>query len=582
MPVIAKELFTNNDAPISEYELVNNEANANTSENNLDINRNNSNAPKIKSDVKTVKARSANASSLKPGQYVDIDLTDNNEGINQIAVQFSKDGGSTWSDQVTAERLGNDSKQYNSFPVYRSKIYEAIAPPGFENYNAIKIINKDNDNAISAKLEDNQIGTDIAYKFWNDFRWEGRWVTYYSPSQEINVDKWVDKDGTNELYPLKTTFYSYYTDNEVKNGWGNSTEKEAREDWEPQNTFNGFIGLFIEAGIDWSYPLYFGNFYNKPDGYFPNFKNKVNNSSGLTGGYNTSVRNLVDKKLSVYGKVKCHNIELPIFYSSFLANNNIGQTVNTLMPFRKYNSTSSGKIHYYGFNSDPGNTFNNDGIVDNVWFSRDNKPWKTTPSGEWQINYSNDPKYRIDDAVSIFSDPKGPSDGQGFFPFDTATAAGGKTNNKAWSFGFGMESEVNFYLPSGGKEGSEDLKLEYTGDDDLWIFLDDVLVLDLGGDHKKTGGEINFATLKSTYKNNGYDVTNDQTYDPNRVEDFPSLFGDDGSQKFNNDDPLKMHKLTMFYLERGLIESNLHLNFVLTPTRGELELEKEVNVSNVN
>lgn len=580
-PVIAKELLTNNDAPISEYALVNNEANSNTPESNLNNNKNNLNTPKTKSYVNTVKARSANSSfGLKPGQYVDIDLTNNNEGISQIAVQFSKDDGSTWSDQVIAERLGNDSKKYNEYDVHRSKVYEAIAPSGFENYNSIKIINKNNGNEITANLADNQIGTDIAFKFWNDFVNGGQWITYYSSSQEINVNKLIDKDGTNELYPLKTTLYDYYTENEVINGWGNALEDESRRayDPKPQNTFNGFIGLFVESKNNWLYPLYFGNFYGKDDNYFPNFKNKVNNSSNLAN-YNTSVRNLVDKKLSANGNIQSNGIELPIFDSSFLANNNIGQTVNTVLPFRRYNKEDNGNLKYYGFNSDISNTFNNDGIVDNVWFSRNNSLWQNTSSGEWQINYSNDPKYRINDAASQYSaDP----DRVGFFPFDTATAAGGNTNNNAWNFGFGMKSEVNFYLPSGGAEDGEDLKFEYTGDDDLWVFLDGVLVLDIGGDHKKSGGEIDFATLKSTYKNNGYDVTNDQTYAPNRVEEFPSLFGSDGNQQFNNDDPLKVHKLTMFYMERGMVESNFHLNFVLTPTYGELELEKEVNVANVN
>ena len=90
--------------------------------------------------------------------------------------------------------------------------------------------------------------------------------------------------------------------------------------------------------------------------------------------------------------------------------------------------------------------------------------------------------------------------GVGFFPFDNSDST--KNANK---YGFGTEFDIDFYMSETGKltatDGTQkDITFNFSGDDDVWVYVDGVLVLDLGGAHKVSSGSINFSTMEVIYK----------------------------------------------------------------------------------
>ena len=137
------------------------------------------------------------------------------------------------------------------------------------------------------------------------------------------------------------------------------------------------------------------------------------------------------------------------------------------------------------------------------------------------------------------------------------------TNNIATNFWFGMSVEISFYIPNApgstvnGEYGNkdiygEDMHFRFTGDDDVWIFVDDKLVLDLGGLHGRESGDINFSMGEVTI--NG--VRNEQL-----TRTLKSVTAGE-------------HTLTLYYLERGSSMSNCAIYFNLAP-RFAFSIQKE-------
>lgn len=176
-----------------------------------------------------------------------------------------------------------------------------------------------------------------------------------------------------------------------------------------------------------------------------------------------------------------------------------------------------------------------------------------------------------------------------FFPFDSAYKVFDEQGNKLspkkivdgstnLNHHFGMSMTTEFVQPNGGKTTKgEDMVFEFSGDDDVWVYIDGVLVGDLGGIHEKATLKINFATgdvhvghvdnandpektiqdttIRAMYEAAGADVSNFSINSPNTFS---------GSTK---------HTLSFFYLERGAGASNMSLKFNLT-TLPSSEVEK--------
>lgn len=140
-------------------------------------------------------------------------------------------------------------------------------------------------------------------------------------------------------------------------------------------------------------------------------------------------------------------------------------------------------------------------------------------------------------------------------------------DTKENKYSFGMNLGADFYMPKDGKVNNQDMVFDFTGDDDVWVFIDGVLVLDLGGIHQALGGKINFATGKITY-----DKT--QRYGNLPATTITEAFANAG-EKWNST-PYKTHHLSFFYLERGDGGSNCKISFNLPvkPSKA-IDIEKE-------
>ena len=151
------------------------------------------------------------------------------------------------------------------------------------------------------------------------------------------------------------------------------------------------------------------------------------------------------------------------------------------------------------------------------------------------------------------------SDTPCFAPF------GNDTNDNKYSFGMNLGAE--FYMPKDGKVNNQDMVFDFTGDDDVWVFIDGVLVLDLGGIHQALDGSINFATGKITY-----DKT--QRYGNSPAATITQAFTNAG--KTWDSTAYKTHHLSFFYLERGDGGSNCKIRFNLPvkPSKA-IDIEKE-------
>lgn len=140
----------------------------------------------------------------------------------------------------------------------------------------------------------------------------------------------------------------------------------------------------------------------------------------------------------------------------------------------------------------------------------------------------------------------------------------------------GMTLETGFRQPVNGMVGHGDMTFEFTGDDDVWVFVDDVLVLDMGGIHSEVYGTINFSTgavnIGTAYNSNGEIYNDDGSYISQpviqtNIHDQFVAAGRDGDVRWNGDTfaSSTSHTLKMFYLERGNYDSSISVKFNLQP-----------------
>lgn len=155
--------------------------------------------------------------------------------------------------------------------------------------------------------------------------------------------------------------------------------------------------------------------------------------------------------------------------------------------------------------------------------------------------------------------------------------------NEANNYYFGMYVWADFYQPEGGMvedndgEGSSPMIFEFTGDDDMWVYIDGVLVLDLGGIHDAQSGSINFRTGEVKWTDT---PTNKDSVE--RSSNIKTLFANANAEESKNWSGNTFadgsyHRIQIFYMERGAGASNLKMSFNLkTIPDGQLAVRKDV------
>lgn len=189
----------------------------------------------------------------------------------------------------------------------------------------------------------------------------------------------------------------------------------------------------------------------------------------------------------------------------------------------------------------------------------------------------------------------------GYFPFnETATAGRASTYN----YGFGTKLQMDFTLTDDGmvetnktgedgKKEKTNIKFFFSGDDDVWVFIDGQLALDVGGAHGKVSGLLEFGeTTENGKEKNSVTAyvskvktggTSKSDQNGNSVKSVryngePISFSAQGTTL--TFDKGQKHTLTMYYMERGMWESNMAVAFNF-PDNNELQVQKEVDLTNV-
>lgn len=203
--------------------------------------------------------------------------------------------------------------------------------------------------------------------------------------------------------------------------------------------------------------------------------------------------------------------------------------------------------------------------------------------------------------VNASSSPQGH---YGYFPFNETADPGVAST---YNYGFGTKLQMDFTLTDDGKvetknadgtKGRTSIKFFFSGDDDVWVFIDGKLALDVGGAHGKVSGLLEFG--KADDKNNSVTAyvskvkkggTSGNDKDGNNPVKAVTYKGEtisfyaESTPLVAENTPLVLakgqkHTLTMYYMERGMWESNMAVAFNF-PDNNELQVQKEVDLTNV-
>lgn len=183
----------------------------------------------------------------------------------------------------------------------------------------------------------------------------------------------------------------------------------------------------------------------------------------------------------------------------------------------------------------------------------------------------------------------------GFFPFNQTVSTVGASQ---YNYGFGAKLQFDFTLTDDGQvvAGNDSntkvpIKFFFSGDDDVWVYIDGKLVLDVGGAHGKASGLLEFgkdntvtpyvSSNKNTDTKDPMVYTTDAKNKTVYFNQTPITFTKTTSKAIPLDKDLTTHTLTMFYMERGMWDSNMAVAFNF-PDHNELQVEKQVDVSDVN
>lgn len=448
--------------------------------------------------------------------------------------------------------------------------------------------------------------------------WKNTDTTDTTKTKVVDIESAPFTEEANTKY-VTSTLYDYYTDYELngknRDNYGGWTG-ESHRTWVPFREFDQALSDYYRDA-NAQYPLYTGHFqpeggpvfsqiadtlnlfgYNDNFNRFMAINNSQRNEDNSSGSNHTNYayQGLVadttstgnaDGALLLNGTTKA-TVE-PHFNKEFLLGENskkakLGEVYeNVKFPFTKAI-----------------NPFGNEAGVDYWYF--DSKD--TTLYLKQDSEQNSDSKYFLKKSTDRgrsenVNASSGPQGHYGYFPFNE-TATGGKAST--YNYGFGTKLQMDFTLTDdgkvettvNGKKEKTSIKFFFSGDDDVWVFIDGQLALDVGGAHGKVSGLLEFGEVKTEegWKNSvtayvskvkkGGTSKNDQDGGSAKTVTYKGESISFSAQK--NLKPLdkgKKHTLTMYYMERGMWESNMAVAFNF-PDNNELKVQKEVELKNVN
>ena len=427
--------------------------------------------------------------------------------------------------------------------------------------------------------------------------WKGTWATY-SASGEVDLT---------ERFYVSTNLVDYINDarfdpgNKTR-GYSNNNQGTVVDGSEKGANVYSYLDAAI-SGSPWynssgqdskecqyTYPLYFGNMFDTKNRYgrmlngswygLNNFSVGANvalEETGTTTGssfYGAAAQGLVGKKL-VNGKMvdpNNENVVLPYFS---------GEEIHPYNTDREIDKNKNLSEYYNNLQFPFKQTMDKNGVIT---YSYDS-------GSDYAVYYDFDKKSFYESVQHIqngtTNDSTAPTNG--FYPLNKPT-----DSREAVNMGFGTEFTIPFTLSKDGKINGQDITFNFTGDDDVWVFIDDYLVLDMGGAHRMASGTIDFAQKNVTVERaftpdksttaawkdgaaraNQTSTVSSKTFaeiNPDGGKTFEEIMADDS----------KVHTLKMFYMERGMIDSNMSVSFNFSPIPSGLTLSKDVNTASVN
>lgn len=471
---------------------------------------------------------------------------------SEIVVMTRMDDGLTWSGETTAEATNIDFLRLD--PNDKHVWNEAGTWPGLERGK----------NLYTFALHTGVTPT-------------GMWTTYSNTGSE-----------TTSYFYVNASLVDYFNNNRVGQS-DNQLDNQGNEtgpDKAPYSKLNqwlsGLKGYALDVSSDPKdpnapVPLYFGDLLHKSqaggDGTLTWYWQGANVAFGSGDSYYTKdvAQGIVGKNLDDDGnlitsyKYNDNSVKVPFFNEDEDAYPNQSKYMqfynNLQFPFTK--TTNDKGVSTYSFNSEKNNVY---------------------------YDYASKKIVRKDDLV--INNAKG--DNRGYFPFNSSNPS----NNNELNYGFGTQFTIPFTVTENGQNVDDTpMTFKFTGDDDVWVYIDGALVLDMGGAHCKAEGEINFATQMATITTGTSDAKlgNQPTAggrvaakdNGNRTVDFKNITvkKSDGKTISLADymkESGKVHELKMYYMERGMWDSNMSISYSFVPLPSGLTLSKTLDTTDVN
>lgn len=426
--------------------------------------------------------------------------------------------------------------------------------------------------------------------------WKGHWTTYSTGDEVLK-----------ERFYVSTNLVDYINDARFDSGnktrgYSDNNQGTVVDGSEKGANVYSYLDAAI-SGSPWynssgqdskacqyTYPLYFGNMFDTKNRYGRMLNGNWYGLNNFSVGANVAL----EEKTTTEGKC-FYGAAAQGLVGDKLVDGKMVDPMNSSVVLPYFSGEA---IHPYKNGSEIDNNKNLSEYYNGLQF-----PFKQTKDKNGVITYSYDSGkdyavyynfekncfYESPEHIKNETTNDGTAPEDGFYPLNKPGDP-----RKAVNMGFGTEFTIPFTLSKDGKINGKDITFNFTGDDDVWVFIDDYLVLDMGGAHRMARGTIDFAQKnvtveraftpdKSTTAAWKDGATRANQTSTERLKTFADIKTDNGktfADIMANDS--KVHTLKMFYMERGMFDSNMSVSFNFSPIPSGLTLSKDVDTKPVN